>query len=244
MAKDALDARKLKDSVAEYLKKSKFEKAAEVLEQLVKMEPKEMQHRLRLGDCYRRLEEVGKSIGEYEAAARFFADQGQLIKGIAAVKIILEIDPDNEDAQEQLAEMNDARLGARVTKAAPGVVTPKSLSPVAPSTGAIELEEDEPAARSLGAAIRRHVEPIELEDDEPERPLTEKVPPARTRGAQRGAMADKAQPQIGLEPVEPEEDEALELDDAPRTFRAGRKAVIPPPPVTGEIAVDLGSDSE
>src|SRR5438132_4318125 len=106
MAKGAVDTRELKDSAAEYLKKSKFEKAAEVLEQLVKTEPKEMQHRLRLGDCYRRLDDLDKSIAQYQSAARFFADQGQLIKGIAAVKMILEIDPENEEAQRQLAVMN------------------------------------------------------------------------------------------------------------------------------------------
>src|SRR5689334_8469968 len=104
MAKDAADARKLKDSAAEYLKKSKFEKAAEVLEQLVALEPKDMQHRLRLGDCYRKLEDAKRSIASYDVAARHYAEQGQLIKAIAAVKVILEIDPRNEEAQKQLAD--------------------------------------------------------------------------------------------------------------------------------------------
>src|SRR3954467_14588607 len=111
MARDAVDARKLKDAAAEYLKKSKFEKAAEVLEQLVQAEPKDMQHRLRLGDCYRKLEQSQKSIAQYDAAGRYYADQGQLIKAIAAVKVILEIDPRNAEAQKQLADMNERRLG-------------------------------------------------------------------------------------------------------------------------------------
>src|SRR6267143_69777 len=106
-----VDARKLKDSAAEYLKKSKFEKAAEVLEQLVEAEPKDIQHRLRLGDCYRKLEQPQKSIAQYDAAGRYYADQGQLIKAIAAVKVVLEIDPRNADAQKQLAQMNERRLG-------------------------------------------------------------------------------------------------------------------------------------
>src|SRR5256884_5360192 len=110
MARDAVDARKLKDSAAEYLKKSKFEKAAEVLEELVQAEPKDMQHRLRLGDCYRKLEQPQKSITQYDAAGRYYADQGQLIKAIAAVKVILEIDPRNAEAQNELAEMNERSL--------------------------------------------------------------------------------------------------------------------------------------
>ncbi|HYV68284.1 MAG TPA: tetratricopeptide repeat protein, partial [Myxococcales bacterium] len=111
MAKDSPDARALKDSAAEHLKKSKFDKAAEVLEQLVQAEPKDLQHRLRLGDCYRKLELTEKAIAQYDAAARAYAGLGQLIKAIAAVKVILEIDPRNTEAQKQLAEMNEQRLG-------------------------------------------------------------------------------------------------------------------------------------
>jgi len=123
MAKDSADARTLKDSAAEYVKKSKFEKAAEVLEQLVQAEPKDMQHRLRLGDCYRRLNLPQKAIAQYDAAGRSYADLGHLIKAIAAVKVILEIDPRNAEAQKQLAGMNERRLGKATLESAglPGV---------------------------------------------------------------------------------------------------------------------------
>src|SRR5439155_7669676 len=158
MAKDAIDARKLKDSAAEYLRKSKFEKAAEVLEDLVQAEPKDVQHRLRLGDCYRKLDQPQKSIAQYDAAGRYYADQGQLIKAIAAVKVILEIDPRNAEAQKQLAEMNERRL----TKVeSPGLAAAKR------------------------AALGR-------------------IAPARARGAQRGAMADR------MEVAPADEGDALE----------------------------------
>src|SRR5882672_2996591 len=114
----SVDVRKLKDSAAELFKRSKFEKAAEVLEQLAQAEPKDMQHRLKLGDCYRKLEQPQKSIAQYDAAGRYYADQGQLIKAIAAVKVILEIDPRNAGAQKQLADMNE-RLRAPGRKASP-----------------------------------------------------------------------------------------------------------------------------
>src|SRR5712691_1874690 len=168
MPKEVLDTRKLKDSAAEFLKKSKFEKAAEILEQLAQGEPKEMQHRLRLGDCYRRLGQLDKSVLSYQAAARHFADQGQLIKAIGAIKVILEIDPRNRDALQQLAEMNELRLG-KVTLETAGLAAPPKATGAKAPTGPIELRE-------------------------PERPLTEKVPPAPTRGAQRGAMADQSMP--------------------------------------------------
>src|SRR2546426_2507137 len=164
MAKDAVDARKLKDSAAEYLKKSKFEKAAEVLEQLVQAEPKDMQHRFRLGDCYRKLEQPEKSIAQYHAAGRYYADQGQLIKAIAAVKVILEIDPRNAEAQKQLAEMNERRLGkGTVASAGPGAKG-KPIARISP-------------AKAEGAAPADDTDAVELPE---QLQITRKVPPAPT----------------------------------------------------------------
>jgi CRP-like cAMP-binding protein/tetratricopeptide (TPR) repeat protein len=193
MAKDFADARKLKDSAAEYLKRSKFEKAAEVLEQLVQAEPKDIQHRLRLGDCYRKLDLAQKSIAQYDAAGRAYAEQGQLIKAIAAVKVILEIDPRNAEAQKQLAEMNEARLSK---------VTPESAGLAG-------------AKRAIG-----------------------RMAPARPRGAQRGAMADR------VEVAAPDDGgDALELDDTPRNFSSGYSegALITPQPEPDSGSAENGA---
>src|SRR6266849_6473622 len=208
----SVDARKLKDSAAEYLKKSKFEKAAEVLEQLVQAEPKDMQHRFRLGDCYRKLAQPQKSIAQYDAAGRYYADQGQLIKGIAAVKVILEIDPRNAEAQKQLAEMNERRLG-KVTLESAGLAGGKRAA-----IGRIA------AAKAVPDGGAGQAEAIEL----PEEPqITKRVAPAATRGAQRGAMADRIQIDAGADDAD-----LLELDDSPKSFSPGysQDALIMPPP--------------
>ena len=118
MASPNVDIRKLKDEVAEYLRKQKHDKAAEVLEQLVRAEPKDMQHRLKLGDTYRRLHIEEKAVTCYQIAAKHFSDEGQLIKAIGAVKVLLEIDPKNELAQRELAEMNNRRMGKPTLEAA------------------------------------------------------------------------------------------------------------------------------
>src|SRR5438309_2464783 len=207
MPNDAVDTRKLKDSVAEYLKKSKFDKAAELLEELAEAEPMDMQHRLRLGDCYRRLGETVKSILNYDTAARRFADEGHLIKAIAAVKVILEIDPDNEDSQQQLAEMNERRLDKPDT----GPVARAAAQGEAKSSPA---GEGEPKGKS-GA---EGVEAIEL----PEEPqATAPVPRAPTRGAQRGAMADRIQIELG-----PDDGAPLELEDAPKIVTGGTEPIL------------------
>src|SRR5712691_6068937 len=125
MAKDSLDTRKLKDSAVELLKKGKLGKAAEVLEQLARAEPKDTSHRLRLGDALRRVGDTTKAIGAYQAAAKIFSDQGLLLKAIGAVKVILEIDPRNEMAQRELAEINDRRF-ARPTLETAGLTRGKA----------------------------------------------------------------------------------------------------------------------
>jgi CRP-like cAMP-binding protein len=208
----SVDARKLKDSAAEYLKKSKFEKAAEVLEQLVQAEPKDMQHRFRLGDCYRKLDQPQRSIAQYDAAGRYYADQGQLIKAIAAVKVILEIDPRNAAAQKQLAEMNERRLG-KVTLESAGLAGSKR-APIARIAAAKPVPE--------GGA-----DPVEAIEVPEEPQITKKVAPAATRGGQRGAMADRFQID-----GDGDDGELFERDDSPKDFSSGYSegALLTPPP--------------
>src|SRR5436309_1429278 len=107
----AVDKRKLKDSVAEYLQKGRLDKAVDALELLALAEPKDTSHKLKLGDCYRKLERPDKAIICYQSAAKLFSDLGQMIKAIAAFKVILEIDPRNADAQRELRQMNHGRAG-------------------------------------------------------------------------------------------------------------------------------------
>jgi CRP-like cAMP-binding protein len=191
MAKTSqVDVRKLKDEVAEHLKRSRWEKAAEVLEQLVAAEPKDMAQQLRLGDTYRRMEQPQKAIESYQRAAKFFSDEGQLIKAIGAVKLILECDPRNAQAQKQLADMNQRRMGklplakvgiksiaaaapARAAKASAIAVAP-DVSPALDDPSQIELppvDEDEPLELDDGRAPSQSAS----------RPRTTKLPPRKTK---------------------------------------------------------------
>src|SRR5713226_5262370 len=194
--KPQLDVRKLKDEVAEYLKKQKFEKAAEVLEQLVSAEPKDMSHRLKLGDAYRRMEQIQKAITNYQHAAKFFSDEGQLIKAIGAVKMLLEIDPKNAEAQKQLAEMNDRRF-SKVTLESAGLKAKAGIGAGARATSPIELEEAATAAVAVGSAVQPELppadddEPLELDDGKPSKrgAAPARAPaPAKQKFQGRGAV--------------------------------------------------------
>src|ERR1700737_181502 len=140
MAASSVDARKLKDSAAEYLRKNKFEKAAEALEQLVKAEPKDFTHRLKLGDAYRKMEAIDKAIVCYQAAAKHYSDQGLLIKAIGAVKVILEMDPRNQSAQRELQEMNSQRFPKALSLEPGKPKVPKAGKPSAAPAPPAEID--------------------------------------------------------------------------------------------------------
>ncbi len=203
--KQQLDVRKLKDGVADYLKKQKWEKAAELLEQLISAEPKDMQHRLKLGDAYRRTEQIQNAVAAYGHAAKTFADEGQLIKAIGAVKLILEIDPRNTDAQKQLAEMNERRL-SKVTLEGAGLKPARGIRAGGRAIARIELEEAGEAADAVSS--------IALE------PLSEPPPLPKLSDDEPLELDDRKSSQPPPLPM-PSDDEPLELDD--------RKSSQPPP---------------
>src|SRR5258708_8366189 len=189
MADTSVDARKLKDSAAEYLRKNKFEKAAEALEQLVKAEPKDFTHRLKLGDAYRKMEAIDKAIVCYQAAAKHFSDQGQIIKAIGAVNVILEMDPRNQSAQRELQEMNGQRF-SKPSFESSGLKPPKGGKPsVAASAEAADI--DGPTSARLEdnklnlEALGDEDEPLRLSARHPRPPARGPAAAPPPRGAAR-----------------------------------------------------------
>ena len=241
MAAPSVDTRKLKDSVAEYLRKSKFEKAGETLEQLVKLEPRDMTNRLKLGDTYRRTGHVEKAITCYQVAVKHFADEGQLIKAIGAVKVILEIDPKNEMAQRELAEMNNRRF-ARPTLEAAGLKPARGIGAGARGAATLELQKGpravSPAANLLGVGAagprleQGDDEPLELDDGHPTPPRRKPAPPARPPPAPERMAGPPPRKRASFELSGgddlPPDDAPLELDDGlPSPVRPG---LLPGPP--------------
>lgn len=137
-----MDARKLKDNAAEYFRKGRFSKAAEAYLALAKIEPRETQHLIKLGDAYRRDGRREEAIETYRRAVDDYARQGVVIKAIAACKLILEIDPNQKAAQEALADLCAQRYVRR------------------PASETREAAAPRPAGR--------YIEPIELPDEDSE----------------------------------------------------------------------------
>jgi CRP-like cAMP-binding protein len=238
MAKES--TRALKDEVAEHLRKSNWKKAAEVLEQLARAEPKEMTHRLKLGDTYRRLEQKEKAIASFREAARFFGDEGQLIKAIGAIKVILELDPKNWQAQAQLAEMNERRLGKVTLESAGLKAPPKGIGAGARGTSAIELDDAAAAANAVADSLNIDLEagddePLELEDGRPPR---QRVAPA---GGPAPRKPSAAPPRVGPPPkIRPQIDIGAPLDaDVP----ARRTVEFDPEDLEAEALEELPEDA-
>lgn len=135
-----MDARKLKDNAAEYFRKGRFSKAAEAYLALAKIEPRETQHLIKLGDAYRRDGRREEAIETYRRAVDDYARQGVVIKAIAACKLILEIDPNQKAAQEALADLCAQRYVRR------------------PASDQQEVAATRPAGR--------YIEPIELPEED------------------------------------------------------------------------------
>src|SRR5947199_9083069 len=230
--KPQIDIRGLKDEVAEHLKKSRWEKAAEVLEQLVALEPKDMAQRLRLGETYRRMDQPQLAIQAYQHAAKFFVDEGQLIKAIGAVKIILEIDPRNAEAQRQLAAMNERRIG----KVSLGRTGLKKAPPPAPRPAAAKPVTAPQSARVVDTT--GHIELPEIGDDEPlelDHGMAATPPP---RGRPQ-TLSSRAQALSGGVALSGGELEAEIPDEPPPPPPRGKQRAIAPLAPQPQAGIDL-----
>ncbi len=103
------DPRKLRDEAHKAQAAGKYKKALELYLKLAQLDPTDAQWPQRAGDCLRKLDKNAEAIRQFEVAARVYAQRGFLVKAIAVAKIILQIDPSNTAAQEQVLALNTAR---------------------------------------------------------------------------------------------------------------------------------------
>ncbi len=209
MARD-VDIRRLKDEAAEYFRKAKFDKAAKALEEIVALEPRDVQHRLKLGDAYRRDNQKEKAIAAYRTAADAFAQDNQVIKAIAACKLILEIDPSHHEAQTSLADLVLQRYGKPTGAAprgkrspAPGAVFSPVSSPASVAPRRTSPPLDPSAAAVFPPPIQVVVQPTIVAEpvfDLEEEPLVPETPSAT---ALKMESLDPIFDPANLEPFDP-----------------------------------------
>lgn len=119
------------------LKLGEWEKALGALNKILKDEPRNSQVHLKIGDVFQKAGDKSNAIAAYNQSARLLIDDGFAHKAIAIFKIILRLDPENEEAAERLqqvvTELEIAKIDAMsathsvspaVEESAPEAVTP------------------------------------------------------------------------------------------------------------------------
>ena len=240
MPNPAVDKRKLKDSVAEYLKRGKVDKAVEALERLVIAEPKDTNHKLKLGDCYRKLDRPEKAIVCYQSVVKAFNDLGLLGKGISVAKVIFEIDPRNAEARRDLGELHQRRFGkplpedGAVARGKSALATPNGSGSITPIlTGVYPAPE---AARAsplddLFEDVDASDGQAPLDRDDPSAPITDELDAGTGPSQQRGELEFTPE-DLGEAPAPPESKPSARA-------RLDKSIRAPPPPARRGTSLEL-----
>ena len=124
------------------LKNQDWETAKTALQKISRLEKDSPQVFLKLGDIYQRTGETAKAISSYHQSADFQRSQGFSQKAIALYKIILRLDPDNQEAisksEESIMEIEAAKSSyslppiSEIPLEEPGIIIeePSAPSPV------------------------------------------------------------------------------------------------------------------
>lgn len=94
-----------KDKAEDLFVKGRLREAFETYEQVKAYGEKDPRIFIRMGDIARKLDNASMAVDCYRDAVKTFVKQGFLIKAIAVCKLIISIDPSQEDIQKKLAEL-------------------------------------------------------------------------------------------------------------------------------------------
>jgi CRP-like cAMP-binding protein len=113
----ARDARQLRTEASEASASGKYKRALSAYLELEQLEPRDAQWSKRAAETYRRLGKEREAVAAYSRSADRYAQGGFLVQAIAVCKLILQIDPSNDDALRRIAIMNE-EVGQGPTRAA------------------------------------------------------------------------------------------------------------------------------
>src|SRR5687768_14945101 len=103
--------KKLKDEAAKLLQNGKQEQALAVLNEIREIDPLDVTACQKAGDINKELGRKSEAIEAYQRLVHVYAEDGLLLKAIAACKEILEIDPDHSGTQKLLADLYAKKTG-------------------------------------------------------------------------------------------------------------------------------------
>lgn len=247
-----MDARELKDKATAAYGSKKFAKAAELLEQYCRADPRDLQARLRCGDAWVKAGKKEKATAAYAWAAEGFAREGFLPRAIAASKLVLDLDPAHTAVQQMLASLYARKSSSpsRLTKLPPMLGAEGAAAPPKPAetTGepdfapnALDVPDFEipierghssvgGMAAETGPSPNNRPDAIEIELDETPTKLPAPLQPTALELELDLGGATVGEIEVTIEGV-PLEEDAASRDSELSGLDPAVRAVLRPPPV-------------
>src|SRR5687767_1462507 len=123
---------KLKDEAAKLLQSGKPDKALPLFEEILKEDPDDITANLKAGELFKAAGRPADAVARFNKVAHIYAEDGLLLKAIAACKGILEIDPKHQATQQMLADLYAKKTGGRPAPAAAAAPPPLPKPPPIP----------------------------------------------------------------------------------------------------------------
>ena len=141
---DAATASKIKNKAEELFNKGKYQEALSTYETIKSQGLKDPRIFMRIGDIARKAGNDKMAIKYYKDTVTIYVKQGFLIKAVAVCKMIISIDPSQDDIQMKLAELAASTGGAGgVGVDAPSRPATRSTAPVVQAEEVVEEVQEE-----------------------------------------------------------------------------------------------------
>ena len=231
----ARDVRSLRAEAAEATSAGKYKRALAAYLELERLEPRDAQWSKRAAETYRRLNKHKDAVEAYSRAVERYAQGGFLVQAIAVCKVILQLEPKNDEALRQLAQMNE-QVGAGPSR----VISLAESNPNLHSNEAVARLRSGatgkfPAYTDGPPAIARKVTPQNL---------AMKVPPQDLAQGDRRRNPGSTPPPIAVsrtksKPINLEPDQAIESislkDEVPDSFEREENSGVYVIPLDGRL---------
>jgi CRP-like cAMP-binding protein len=175
-----VDVRGLRAAADERAAAGRWPEALELYRQVVAADPGDVATRQRLAAGLARVGRMDHAIQQYEVVAAMFADQGMLLKAVAAAKMVLRLDGGRHEAEQELARLYAMKGKATVSRLPPAQDTPVDWSAIPLPTWRLTPEEaqDREEARAVrGLELEPVPAPPRATGDLPAIPLFSSLEP-------------------------------------------------------------------
>ena len=192
------DIQGLKDEAARASSSGDHARALAAYEKLERLEPESAHWPKRIGEMHRRLGQIDEAIAAWTRAAERFGRAGFLLKAIAICHLILRQDPQNTEAQKQLAALNEQPTSSPAPRGPGAPLAPPSTD-VGSTRGAplvdVPLDRVVAGAADTGAAEKTSGAsvteiPIVWDDEPAAPPADERAADPPSAGRARKATLD------------------------------------------------------